>query len=91
MALPPEELSKFQVSIIVDGSVIERATFATLEEAETFLELRTDEDPAASGVIDDGSVDHTAHELVELDTALPEDHERVLDDDLEDYAPVEPD
>jgi len=89
MALPPEELSKFKVSITVDGAVVETATFATLEEAETFLELRTDEDPAATGVIDDGSIDHSAFELVEIDTAVPEDHERELDD-LDTYEPAEP-
>jgi len=79
MALTPEELGQFTVSITVDGAVVETATFTTIEDAETFLEQRTDDDPAATGVIDDRSIDHSAAELVELDTAVPEDHDRASD------------
>ena len=71
-----EELGRFVVSISAGGAVIETAHFDTLEGAEQFLELRTDEEAGVTGVIDDDSFDHTASELVELDTAVPEDHER---------------
>ncbi len=75
MSNTPEELGRFTVTISADGEVAETVRFDTLEEAEQFLEQRTEE-PGFTGVIDDGSVDHTAGELVEADTALPEDHER---------------
>ena len=76
MSTTPEELGRFLVSISTQGAVIETARFETLEEAERFLEQRTDEEPGVTGVIDDESVDHTATELVGLDTALPEDYDR---------------
>ena len=75
MSDTPEELGRFTVTISADGADVETVRFDTIEEAEQFLEQCTDE-PGVTGVIDDGSVDHTAGELVEADTALPEDHER---------------
>lgn len=72
----PEELGRFLVTISAEGAVIETARFESLEDAERFLEQRTDEEPGLSGAIDDDSLDHTATELVELDTAVPENHER---------------
>ena len=79
MSTTPEELGQFLVSISAQGAVIETARFESLEEAERFLEQRTDEEPGLTGVIEDDSIDHTATELVELDTALPEDHDRTSD------------
>ena len=75
MSNTPEELGRFTVTISADGTVVETASFDALEEAEQYLEQRTD-GPGLTGVIDDGSIDHAAAELVEVDTALPEDHER---------------
>lgn len=76
MKTPPEELGQFVVSIFANGTVVETARFDVLEDAERFLEQRTDEGVGLSGVIDDGSIDHTAAELVELDTAVPEAYDR---------------
>lgn len=76
MSMTPEELGQFIVSISTEGAVIETARFDSLEDAERFLEQRTDETPGVTGVIEDESIDHAAAELVELDTAVPEDHER---------------
>ncbi|NNK91868.1 MAG: hypothetical protein HKO87_05495 [Acidimicrobiia bacterium] len=76
MPTTPEELGRFIVSISSEGAVVETVRFDNLEDAERFLEQRTDEAPGVTGVIDDDSIDHTAAELVELDTALTEDHDR---------------
>ena len=76
MTNTPEELGRFLVSVSAEGAVIETARFETLDEAVQYLEQRTDEEPGLTGVIDDESIDHTAAELVELDTAIPEEYQR---------------
>lgn len=76
MTATPEELGRFLVSISAQGAVIDTARFEDLEDAERFLEERTDNEPEVTGVIEDDSIDHSAAELVELDTAIPEDRDR---------------
>ena len=73
---PPErdETFGFEVLVSEDGDVVHTAIFDTLEEAEQFSENWTERVPAAHVEIEDRSKDHTAWEVVEIDTALDEDY-----------------
>lgn len=69
--LQPErdEVPVFEVTITEDGEVVNTSMFATLEEAEAFLEAWTERVPGARGEIEHSSHDHTAWEVVQTDTA----------------------
>ncbi len=84
MALTPPERDEtlaFEVIVSEDGAVVHTARFDTLEDAEEFAENWTERVPGAVCEIESRSRDHTAWEVVELDTATDEDYPRDRSDE----------
>lgn len=70
------DAARFDVRASRDGDLVEQRSFATLDLAEAFMEEWSEQHPGDQLSIDDHSVDHTAYELVEDDTALDDGYGR---------------
>ena len=77
MSTTPAEADEgrpFEVTIYRDGSIAEKASFATLDEGVAFAEQWTEQVPGATFEIEDRTHDHTTWESVETETSLDDEY-----------------
>lgn len=64
---------RFEVRVHRDGDLISSEWSADIEDADSFMEEWSEAHPGDRVSVDDRSVDHTAWEDAEADTALADD------------------